>query len=232
MRRALLVLTILTLPICLLASEVSSKTIKLPAFNRIAIIGSYKIQMDQTSHPSLNISGQPSIVNRVRVTVRNGLLMVEMPKQRDRRMRLRSAEIPTIHLSFSSINNLFIDGSAAITSPRPLKFGHLGLTLKGASKLGVTLICRSLTLETSGATYIKIKGTATTFALHMKGSGMFDGYNLVTQHAQVTIEGTGKARINAQERLTGTISVFGTLFYKGNPAVNVSKNLGILKQIP
>ncbi|WP_320053486.1 head GIN domain-containing protein [uncultured Acetobacteroides sp.] len=232
MRRALLVLTILTLPIYLFASEVTSKTIKLPAFNRIAIVGSYKIRMVQTSNPALTISGQASIVERINVSVRDGLLMVEMPKQRDRRMRLKSAEIPTLHLSFRSINNLFIDGSANITSPRPLKFENLELMLKGASKLGVALVCSNLTIETSGAAYLKIKGTSRTFVLRMKGSGMFDGYNLVTEKAKVIIEGTGKARINAQERLSGSISVFGTLFYKGNPIVDVSKNFGIVKQIP
>jgi Protein of unknown function (DUF2807). len=232
MRRALLVLTILTLPIYLLASEVTSKAIKLPAFNRIAIVGSYNIYMMQTSTPILQISGQTRIVERINVSVRNGLLLVEMPKQRDRRMRLKSAEIPTLRLSFKSINNLFIDGSAAIASPRPLKFGNLGLTLKGASKLGVSLICSNLNLDISGAAYIKIGGKSKYLALHMKGSGMFDGYKLVTQKANVIIEGTGKARINAQERLSGTISVFGTLFYKGNPIVDVSKNFGIVKQIP
>ena len=232
MRRLLTLLAILTLPILVEASDVTSKTIKLPSFNRIAVVGSYNIHMDQASSPILTIIGQDQILERVKVSVREGLLLIEMPKQRDRRMRLKSAEIPTLRLSFKSISNLFIDGYADIASPRPLTFDMLTVTLKGSSKLTLSLVCNHLALETSGATYIKATGKSKTFDLRMKGSGMFDGYNLVTQKSKVTIEGTGKARINAQEKLTGTISVFGTLFYKGNPVVDVSKNFGIVKQIP
>ena len=232
MRRTLLLLFLIALPAFLLASDITSKTIQLPAFNRIAIVGSYKIRMEQSDKPFLVIGGQASIIGRVKVSIREGLLLIEMPKLRDRRMRLKSAEIPSLTLSFKSINNLFIDGYADITSPHPLKFDSFGLTLKGSSKMEMAIACNHLTLETSGATYIKIKGTSKTISLRMKGSGMFDGYNLVTQKAIVTIEGTGKARINAIEKITGSISVFGTLFYKGNPIVDVSKNFGIVKQIP
>lgn len=232
MRRFLLLLAVLILPMLPFASDITSRTIQLPAFNRIAIVGCYKIRIDQCCKPSLSISGQASIIGRVKVSVREGLLLIEMPKQRDRRMRLKGTEIPTLLLSFKSISHLFIDGYADITSPNPLKFDTFGLTLKGSSKLVMALTCNHLNLETSGATYIKVKGTSKAFTLRMKGSGMFDGYNLVTQKAVVTIEGTGKARVNAQERLTGTISVFGTLFYKGNPAVDISKCFGIVKQIP
>lgn len=232
MRRALILLSLLTLPVFLHASDITSKTIQLPAFNRIAIVGSYKIRMEQSDKPNLVIGGQASIIGRVKVSVREGLLLIEMPKLLDRRMRLKSAEIPSLILSFKSIINLFIDGYADISSPHPLKFDSFGLTLKGSSKLVMAIACNNLALETSGATYIKIKGTAKAFSLRMKGSGMFDGYSLVTQRAKVTIEGTGKARINAVEKITGTISVFGTLFYKGNPIVEVSKNFGIVKQIP
>lgn len=228
-----LTLTILMLPTLLLASGIRHKEVKLSAFNRIAIIGSYKIAVTQSNDAHLDATGQTSIIEKIKVSVRDGLLMIEMPKQRDRRMRLKSNEIPVLHLSFKSINNIYIDGYADISSSTPLKFASLTVTLKGSSKVNLASIaCDYLHLETNGASYIKLHGKTKNFKLHMKGSGMFDGYNLLTSKADVTIDGTGKARVNVIENLTAKISIFGTLFYKGHPAINVIGKCGIIKQQP
>jgi len=232
MKRSLLILAFTTLTMHLFASECTSRTIKLPAFNKIAIIGGYKISVVQSNTPTLVITGKTAIVQKIKVSVRDGLLMVEMPKYKDRRMRVKSDEIPTIRLSFKRINNLFADGFVDISSVRQLRFGNLTVRLKGSSKMNISLSCSYLELETNGATYINLQGVAKSLNLHMRGAGMFDGYNLVTQKTDVTIDGTGKARINAQEKLSGQINGFGTLFYKGNPTVDVSKNFGIVKQLP
>lgn len=232
MKRSILILSLIILSMHLLASEYTNRTIKLPTFTKIAIIGGYKILVVQSSTPMLVINGKTSIVQKVKVTVRDGLLMIETPKFKDRRMRVKSDEIPTIQLSFKSINNLFADGSVDITSSTPLKFKNLTIMLKGSSKMNLSLSCNSLELGTSGATYIKLKGIAKSFYLHMRGAGMFDGYSLITKKTQVVIDGTGKARVNAQEKLSGQINGFGTLYYKGYPTIEVSKNFGIVKQIP
>lgn len=214
------------------ATEYTSKSFSIKQFSRIAFIGGYRIHLVQSSKPFLSISGKAHIIEKIKVSNREGLLLVEIPKYRDRRMRLKSDEIPTLLISFKSINNLYIEGYADVSSSSTLTFNDLTVSIKGSSKLRVSLRCNSLSMDVSGASYSKLAGFAKVFSLNMRGAGMFDGYNLETSRTRIRIDGTGKARISAKQSLSGEINGFGSLFYKGNPTVDVRKNFGIVKQIP
>lgn len=214
-----------------LANEVVTKNYKVVPFNKIAVIGGFQINLKQSPKEQISISGEKEILNRIKVSIREGLLIVELIKDKDRRLRLKKNQVPSINISFSSISSLQIDGFANIKSDSYININNISLNLNGSSKVDLNINCKHLIVESSGASYIKLNGKGQNLTVIMNGAGLYDGFNFATSTAKVEINGTGKVRVIPKSTLSGSISGFGALYYKGNPKIDIKRNFGIVEQI-
>lgn len=90
--------------------------------------------------------------------------------------------------------------------------------LEGANTLNLTIDSRApLALHMEGAGRVKASGKVGAFSVHSEGAGSVDAGELVSPAVEVTIEGAGKARVHATERLKGTIEGAGRITYLGDP---------------
>lgn len=232
MKRIISILLILSASQLLWATKPTTKVFKTLPFEKVAITGGFEINISQCKNSALQIIGMPAVVNRIKVAVREGLLTIEMAKDRDRRLHLRNDEIPTINLYVTNLNNLQIDGYANLKSQNVLKAKALSVRLSGSSKIDLALICQTFDITSGGASYIRLKGESEKVKLTMNGAGMYDGFGLNTNNTTVVINGTGKAQISAKKQLIGSINGFGAVYYKGKPTVEIKKEFGVVKRIP
>jgi hypothetical protein len=56
--------------------------------------------------------------------------------------------------------------------------------------------------------------------ISLEGTGGFEGFLLEAKYATVDIMGTGNCEISASESLDAVLEGTGSLYYKGNPAIN------------
>lgn len=233
MKRAFALISIMLL-ICTLsfADTIKTKVYKSVPYNRVAIIGSYCIQLDQRKSQYITIKGKQSVIQRIKVSVKEGLLVIEMTKIRDKRMRVKSEDLPVVLLPINQVSHIDLDGYTNVTSRSPITTSDLEINISGASKMNIGIICNYLNLIASGASYININGRCKNLDLTMNGAGLFDGFNFKAATSTIHINGSGKSRLNVKDMISGNISGFGTLYYKGSPKMNVTKNIGLIKQMP
>jgi hypothetical protein len=67
-------------------------------------------------------------------------------------------------------------------------------------------------------------GKLDTLIIHMQGAGDADFAKLIAQTVEVTVEGVGKVKVNAQQKLAATMNGLGAIIYSGHPA-DVSTHL-------
>lgn len=208
------------------------KVYKVGVFSKVAIAGGFNINISQSHQAALSINGKDDILQRIRVSVKDGLLLIEMTKQFDRRWRIKQDDVPTINLSIVKLAELQINGYATLRSNNQLKVDNIDVNLTGSNKIDLDLSCNRLTLESSGASYIRLKGSGKSFDLTMSGAGIFDGFDYTTSSSNIAINGTGKARVHSQDIIKGHIYGLGALYYKGTPKLEVKRSIGIIHHVP
>lgn len=215
-----------------LGNSVTTKVYKSVPYNRVAIIGSYSIQLDQRESPYITIKGKPAVMQRIKVSVKEGLLVIEMTKIRDKRMRVKTEDLPMVYLPINKVSHINLDGYTNVTSLSPISTSKLNINISGASKMNIGLNCSNLNLVASGASYISINGKCNNLDLTMNGAGLFDGFNFKAATSTIQINGSGKSRLNVKDLIKGNIRGFGVLYYKGSPKLNVTKSIGLIKHMP
>lgn len=98
-------------------------------------------------------------------------------------------------------------------------------TLNGAVRLtAADLSGTEFYLEANGASRIKLSGQVNAMSGEMNGASRLDAEGLATRAMEVTINGAGRAEVNASEVLKVEISGAGKVTYLGNPKVSQEIN--------
>lgn len=98
------------------------------------------------------------------------------------------------------------------------------IDLSGASTANVSNVSsNSLTLEASGASKIKIDGTAKTLKSEASGASNVDASGLTVEDADVEANGASKTIVSATNDLKADASGASTIYYTGEPR-NIEKN--------
>ncbi len=108
-----------------------------------------------------------------------------------------------------------VDASEITTS-------SFNLVLNGSGNVNLAgLQASSLTVEVTGSGNANVGGgQAGQLTASLHGSGDFTAPNLESQSAQVTVTGSGMARVWTKSTLSATVSGSGDLEYYGSPAVS------------
>jgi hypothetical protein len=88
-----------------------------------------------------------------------------------------------------------------------------------------------LTIEINGAGEVTLAGTVDSQAVTIRGTGDYDGEDLQSATAKVTIDTAGNAVLRVSDRLDATVSGVGSVEYIGDPRVTKDiSGVGSVKQ--
>ena len=76
-----------------------------------------------------------------------------------------------------------------------------------------------LAVDIGGAGHITLAGTVDSQVVTISGTGNYDGENLQSATADVTVDGAAKAVVRVSTRLNATVDGVGSIQYIGNPQV-------------
>jgi hypothetical protein len=125
-----------------------------------------------------------------------------------------------LHLNFKNVNVGHNDIEVTVTMPT-LK----SISLSGSAKIDVTgnfplIDFMNISLSGSGEIAVKNILTATEVDIEISGSGLVNFEKLLASYADISISGSGDARISAIDKLIASISGSGKVYYTGNPTVD------------
>ena len=103
------------------------------------------------------------------------------------------------HLTVADLNAIAVAGAGAVTTSN--------------------LRADRLAVEIGGAGRITVAGTVDSQVVTISGTGNYDGEELQSAIADVTVDGAAKAVVRVSTRLNATVDGVGSVQYIGNPQV-------------
>ncbi len=140
-------------------------------------------------------------------------------KTRDR-VNLYSKEDITVRITTPDLQAISILGSGDVTSNSKFSgSGNMVFKITGSGDLSIPLNSPSVSASVTGSGNMNLSGETRDLKLKLTGSGKFEGYDLKSEAAEITIAGSGDALVFAAVKLNARISGSGSVSYKGNAAV-------------
>jgi len=168
---------------------------------------------------TVTLSVQENVREYYKVEVVNNDLVVRTTK----RVSFPFNQRPALTISAPALNRIAIDGAGAFTAHDKITADSLTLALRGACSGSAELDVNHLSVDVSGAGNFKLSGRADTAGLNLSGAGDLDALALTSRNASVDLAGAGTIKINCTENLNIKANGVGTVEYRGNPGINLSR---------
>lgn len=180
-----------------------------------------KVTITQGDSESLEITGSDNLVELVKTTVRNGVLIIELPEKINIRAT-NSEKLLSFDITLKDLTGLNVSGLGTVEMAA-LETDALKLDMSGAGTISLDQITASnVEVDLSGLGKIVLGGTANSANLNLSGAGSVEAGDLQCQSVDISISGLGGATVWATDTLTGEISGAGGVDYYGNPQVNTN----------
>lgn len=153
------------------------------------------LQIDQTGTESLTIDAAADVLPKITSEVSGGVLRLGLAPG----TTIRNTRPVVYHLTVAALDSIAVAGAGAVTASN-LQAEHLGVDIGGAG-------------------HITLAGTVNSQAVTISGTGNYDGENLQSTTADVTVDGAAKAVVRVSTRLNATVDGVGSIQYIGNPQV-------------
>ncbi|HZW04920.1 MAG TPA: head GIN domain-containing protein [Anaerolineaceae bacterium] len=202
------------------SGEMQSETREIGSFSRISFESMGELNITQGDQISLTVEADENIMPRIITEVRNDTLFIEM----ERGISLDIDQPITFTLVVTDLNELALNGLGSVNLPE-LQTEELVLEMNGAGGIEIgNLTAGRLEAMLDGLGSVELNGEVDELTVSIPGSGNFDGENLRSRTANVTISGLGSANVWVVDNLQVEISGAGSVDYYGSPSVQEEVN--------
>ncbi|MBS1681942.1 MAG: DUF2807 domain-containing protein [Bacteroidetes bacterium] len=221
----LIVLSLLLLSVASIAfAQTTKKTLDLSEFKGIYVNSNYSVYLKQTNKQEVTVEADPEIFALTKISVENGILMINVDRKPDTPNKSLWAKIDDIKLkammkvtvSMKDVIDLQVNGGGKIISENSIASDHLALAVSGSGSMDIDLKGNVIKTELSGSGNISMKGYATTNDISISGSGSFNAFTCELENAKVKVSGSGTCEVSVANDLEAKVFGSGSVKHKGN----------------
>jgi len=171
----------------------------------------------QGSGHQIRIEGKNQDVEDLITEVKDGFLQVRYENYRIRRSKL------TIYITSEELETVKISGSAKFMAEKAVASDEMEFAVSGSGgAIFEKLDSDEVEVYLSGSGYVELAGgMADELEAKISGSGQINAEDFKVSECSAIISGSGNCRIAVKDELDAKISGSGSVYYKGNPEVNV-----------
>ena len=130
-----------------------------------------------------------------------------------------------VYITAKDLDRISISGSGDVIFDGGFTTNSLKLRVRGSGNLQGKVDVKKLTSRISGSGNMKLSGSAETSVVRVFGSGNFTAGKLVTVSSAAHVSGSGKAEVNASDKVNAAVRGSGDIRYTGTAKiVNNSKS--------
>ncbi|HNW51608.1 MAG TPA: head GIN domain-containing protein [Prolixibacteraceae bacterium] len=122
--------------------------------------------------------------------------------------------LESLNLYSTSTGNIHADGVFEIENKLRVKSSSTG-------NISIAANCYQVEVESTSTGNISIKGNCHLQEVELHGTGNYNAFDLNSEECTILTNGTGDARVTVSEELDAKIHSIGSIYYKGNPRVNI-----------
>ncbi len=184
-------------------------------FTGIEVSGAIDLYISQGEQEGVAISANgDEIKQRIRTEVRSGTLHIYFDGKGLNWKKWGNHKMKA-YVTFHTLNYLEASGACNIRATDPIRQDVLRIELSGASDFSGAVAIGKLTLGSSGASNLKISGTADEVSIEANGACNVKGYELAARMCKIDASGASNVRITVNQELNATASGGSTIYYRG-----------------
>lgn len=196
------------------SGTIITETREISDFDRVSVSGPGNLKLIQGDEESLTIVGDDNFMPLIRSEVSGGHLGLG-----PRNVSLRPTQAIQYTLKLKTLKKLDLSGSLR-ASGEEITAEDLEMGVSGSGRLRIeNLEAGGISIRISGSGDVSLAGSVTEQNTRISGSGGYDGADLKSQKAVVSISGSGSVTLQVSEELDARISGSGSVKYHGTPKV-------------
>lgn len=192
-------------------------------FDSVTLAGPDNVVVTRASSFSVRAEGDPKAIDKLDITVRDGVLRISRKRQDRDGWRWNGDKGATIRVTLPMLRSAKLAGSGDM-SVNSLTGAKVEALVSGSGDLrisGVEAQEARLALAGSGTLTIAGRARATTVSIAGSGDVLADG--LASLNSEVSIAGSGNAHVRASEAAQVSIIGSGDAMIKGTSNCKLSK---------
>ena len=202
--------------------KIITKAIITQPYDIINVHGPMEVFIEKAKEGTIQVTAEENVQEYILVESDGKTLTISFKPSTS----LRNTKKIKIRVPFEDLSELSMMGSGKIEGKHPIKSDQLKINLKGSGYIGINVETNSLVSELDGSGSMGISGISNSVKVNTTGSGKFEGRELMTEHAEIYISGSGNSSIFVSKSLSGQINGSGSIIYSGNPVTNNVEVLG------
>jgi hypothetical protein len=174
------------------ADPQASEPRSVPAFHAVELAGTLEVEIGVGKAQSVQVSGEADLLGKVSTVVKDGVLVVDTPRDLRRRHHLHvTVTVPELSaVSLSGTGDMKISGVAG---------ARFSISLSGTGQLTVN-------------------GSTGSLRVDVGGTGEIAAKDLTAKTARVDVSGTGSATVHVTDSLEADVTGTGSIDVHGKPA--------------
>ena len=122
-----------------------------------------------------------------------------------------------VYVTYRTLSGIVVNHSGNVICKEPIEGSFLGIIQNGKSHIDLQVDVSTLDATITKMGGLKISGSADKAHILNTGSGAFEGIELETSEAKVTVKNSGGVSIHVEDELITILEGDGTLTLKGEP---------------
>jgi hypothetical protein len=203
------------------SGNVISESKPVSNFTQISLNGIGELLITQGENEALQIEAEDNVLPIIEIKVENQVLSINF-NNKDWQDNVIPTKPIKFYVTVKDLSRINLSGTASI-SAGSLNLSNLEIISSGAGSIKIrNLSADRLTINMSGVGGSDLNGKVTEQLIYISGTGVYNGEDLESSKANVTVTGAGNAVIWATESLDVVISGAGNVDYYDEPHVTQS----------
>ena len=207
----------------------------LDPFTKIVLDAPADVYITEGAVFNVSITGQENVLETIETVVASEMLEISNNRC------IRQSKTIEINITVPSLSLIEVKGSGDVYGMNRFSADMMELVVSGSGSIEWTTDANTINTEIRGSGDIvlttsaneisskllgsgdlKVAGDAVVHHINVDAAGSVAGFELETGETHINIAGSGNCEVNVADQLGVKIVGAGSVYYKGNPSVNVN----------
>ena len=191
-------------------------------FKKVEVAGPFDVVLVQGNSFKIEIEADENLMQYIRVKKNEGRLEISEKEGYE----LRSKSGIKIRLQMPVVDEVTLEGSGSVRGETKLENSdNIEIKIAGSGDISLEIKSPAVDVEIGGSGRATLSGSTRKLDISIGGSGDCLADDLLSEDCEVSIGGSGTARVFASVSLNVSVGGSGDVYYRGEPK-NVKKSIG------
>lgn len=204
--------------------KITTTTRSTSDYDAIACAGQFDYILVAGTEGKITLEGEENLLQYIITEVKDNKLVIKTEKN----INLKPSNNKTIKITipFKDISEVSLAGSGDLWNEDVITATNLEIALAGSGDVVLNIEASNTEGKIAGSGDLTLKGSTNKLVAKVAGSGDFHGFDLQSNHTDVSVAGSGDAKVVCNESLKARVAGSGDIEYRGNPKTEDTKVAG------